>query len=581
MYRLLIVDDEEIIVNGLYEIFRSLKYLDLDVYKAYSGEEAVEWLSRTRMDIVLTDIRMPEMDGLQLLEVIYTKWPQCKVIFLTGYNEFEYVYKAIQHKGVCYILKTEDNDKVISVVENTIKEIQKEIKIEDLIHKAKEQIDLALDMFQKDYFIHILHDGSSPDITKSQFEQLEIPMYPGKPVILLLGHIDNIPGDLSYWDKIQYINSIKVIITQSLSVNIRYVCVIDEMYRFVFFMQPNELMSVNYDDTKAAAFYNKAVSFIKGTLEVIQMACRESMNASISFALGGEPCSWKEVSEKYYSLNQLLNFRIGTGMEMLLIDNELKNNIIASGSASEMPELDIGKEPLELLLRRKNIDVIEQYLESGQKDRFFQTIGELLNPIKPIKSKNSNLAIEVYSMVALSILSYINRLKLTEKLAFRIGQNSLMRIDKHETWADAVQYLYDISNIIFQLQTEEQKNRADNTVDFIKKYVMEHLNEDLSLVRLAEQVYLNPSYLSRLYKQVTNTNLSEFIDSARIDKAKELLKRDKVKINEVAKAVGYETAASFTRFFRKILGCSPQEYQDAALSGKQILKIKKMNIDQV
>ncbi len=567
MYRLLIVDDEEIIVNGLYEIFRSMKNLDLDVYRAYSGEEAVEWLSRTRMDIVLTDIRMPEMDGLQLLDVIYRRWPQCKVIFLTGYNEFEYVYKAIQHQGVSYILKTEDNDKVISVVENAIEEIKREVKTEDLIHKAKEQIELALGLFQKDYFIHLLHEGTSLDVNKSQFEQLSIPMYPDHPVILLLGHIDNIPGNLSYWDKIQYINSIKVIITQNLNINIRSICVLDDRYRFVFFIQPNELRTPGYSNNEEKFFYEKAISFVKGTLEVIQTASMESLNASISFALSGEPCNWEDVSKKYFSLNQLLNYKIGTGTEMLLIDNELKNNILASG-ATEVPELDTNNEPLEILLRRKNMDLMQQYLESGQKEKFFEILEELLIPIKSIKSKNSNLAIEAYSMVSLSILSYINRWNITEKLAFHIGLNSLMRIDKHETWSDAVQYLMNISDVIFQLQTEEQNKRADNAVDFIQNYINEHLGEDLSLVRLAEQVYLNPSYLSRLYKQVTNQNLSDFIDNARIERAKELLKKEKVKVNEVAKAVGYETAASFTRFFRKLVSCSPQEYHDKIMSGK-------------
>lgn len=71
MYRLLIVDNEEIIVNHLYEIFRGLDHLDLDVYKAYSGEEAIEWLNRTRIDIVLTDIDMPDINRLQLMEEIF------------------------------------------------------------------------------------------------------------------------------------------------------------------------------------------------------------------------------------------------------------------------------------------------------------------------------------------------------------------------------------------------------------------------------------------------------------------------------------------------------------------------------
>lgn len=121
MFRLLIVDDEELIVNGLYDIFSNLVDLDLDIYKAYSGEEAIDWLNRTRIDIVLSDIRMPEIDGMQLLGEIKQNWPQYKVIFLTGYNEFEYIYEAIQYSNSSYILKNEDPEKVISAVKKSIR----------------------------------------------------------------------------------------------------------------------------------------------------------------------------------------------------------------------------------------------------------------------------------------------------------------------------------------------------------------------------------------------------------------------------------------------------------------------------
>ncbi len=571
MYRMLIVDDEEIIVNSLYEIFNNMKNLDLDVYKAYSGEEAVEWLNRTRIDIVLTDIRMPEIDGLQLLDIIHKSWPQCKVIFLTGYNEFEYVYKAIQHSGVSYILKTEDHEKVINAVENTIKEIQKSIKIEDLIHKAKEQMNMAVDLFQKDYFIQLLRGDTSLNINKAQFEQLSVSLHPGQPVVLLLGHVDNISSDVTYWHRLQYLYSVRMIINRYLNPHISSVAVMDENYRFVLFIQPKELFIQNQLQKDMEYYYDKTVSFLKGTLEVIQTACRESLNLSISFALGAEKCSWPGVSEKYFLLNQLLNYRIGTGIEMILIDNEIKNNLLATSLSLEVPELDTVNQPLEMSLRKRNFESIEQYLESGQDEKFLEVLSEIIDPLKSIKSRNSNLAIEAYYKISLSLLTYINRWKLTDKIAFHIAQNKLMRIDAHDSWPDAVQYLYDMTGIIFKLQNEEQKKRADSTVEYIQKFVEEHLSEDLSLVRLAEQVYLNPSYLSRLYKQLTGANLSEFIDCARIKKAKELLKKENVKIHEAARMVGYETAASFTRFFRKICGCSPQEYHDSAVSGKQML----------
>lgn len=569
MYRLLIVDDEEIIVNGLYEIFNSMKQLDLDVYKAYSGEEAIEWLNRTRIDIVLTDIRMPEIDGLQLMEEIFRSWPQCKVIFLTGYNEFDYIYKAIQHNGVSYILKTEDNDKVISVIENAIKEIQKGIKIENLIQQAKEQMNMALDLFQKDYLIHLLHEDSSLNINKSQFEQLSIPLYPDQPIILLLGNVNNFPVEGSYSDTIQYLYSIKLIIGQYLNAHIRNVIVMDEGYRFVLFIQPRAIFPNNQTQAGMAPYYEKTVNFLKGTLEVIQTACRESLNATISFALSGEPCKWEEVSRKYYSLNQLLKYRVDAGIEMLLIDNEFKNNILNNDPDEETPEPEADTEGLELQLRQKNLDIIESYLESGQVEKYFKAFSAYVDPLKLVRCKCSNHATEAYYKLSMILLSYINRWKLAEKVTTHVGLNRLMRADKYESWEEAVEYLHDLSNILFKLQSEKQKRRADNAISYIQEFVETHLNEDLSLVRLAEQVYLNPSYLSRFYKQVMGINLSEFIDSTRIKKAKELLEKEYVKINEVARLVGYETAASFTRFFKKAAGSSPQEYHDAVLRGKR------------
>jgi two-component system response regulator YesN len=256
---------------------------------------------------------------------------------------------------------------------------------------------------------------------------------------------------------------------------------------------------------------------------------------------------------------------------MLLVDNEFKNNILSAGSDFDEIELQKNREPLEMMLRQRDMGTIEFYLESGQKDKFFEMLSEVLEPLKTIKSKNCNIAIEAYYKVSLSIFTHINRWRLAENIAFYIELNKLMRADKHDSWAEAVKYIYDLSNIIFKIQRKEEKKRADNAIEYIQKFIEEHLSEDLSLVRLAEQVYLNPSYLSRIYKQAMGTNISDFIDNARIKKAKELLDRENVKIYEVARSVGYETAASFTRFFRKMTGLSPQEYYESYLTSKKMI----------
>lgn len=83
----------------------------------------------------------------------------------------------------------------------------------------------------------------------------------------------------------------------------------------------------------------------------------------------------------------------------------------------------------------------------------------------------------------------------------QINPDKLTDAGRHESWSSAVDFLFSLSEFLFRLQNEEQKKRVDIAINYFQKYVRAHLSEDLSLVRLAEQVYLNPSYLSRLFKQ--------------------------------------------------------------------------------
>lgn len=560
MYRLLIVDDEEIIVNGLYEIFGGLKELDLDVYRAYSGEMAIAWLRRTRIDIVLTDINMPGIGGLDLLEEIQRNWPQCRVIFLTGYSEFEYVYRAIRHPGVSYILKTEDHERVIGAVVDAISDIQQDTRTEDLIQRAKEQIIMARELFQNDYLLQLLRGAVK--VSAGQFEQLCIPVHPYWPVLLILSQVESAAlQELNYSQRTELLYSIRLVLYQYLGAKVRLMAVMDENSRFALFVQPRESLKAGVYCEDARELYDRAVTFIRGTLESVQNACRESLGAPISFALSAEPCSWNDISDKYDSLAEMLRYRIGTGIEMLLIDTEFGRAV--PGAASMSPEPSQGAEELSALLRRGALDDVPLLLESGQKDKCLELIGSLAGPLDNIHSKNSNLAIEAYTKAAMGLLAYINRHKLTEKLAFHTAQNRLIRFDTFDSWGEAVNYLKDLAVLLFSLKDEEQTNRALQTVGHLQDYIEGNLGEDLSLVRLAEQVYLNPSYLSRLFKQVTGVNLSDFIESARVKHAKKLLEKDGLRVNEIARRVGYDTAASFTRFFRKSTGVSPQEYRDA------------------
>lgn len=569
MHRLLIVDDEELIVDGLYEIFRSASHLDLDVYKAYSGEEAISWLNRTRIDIVLTDINMPEIDGMQLMEAIHASWPQCKVIFLTGHSDFEYIYKAIQHPGVSYLLKTEATENVIKVVENAADAIQKEWKAESLIQKAQEQIHLAMDLFQKDFLSRLLKEGQPANVSRTQFKNLSIVLDSEMPVILLLGKVDTQLDDSDYLHKMQMFSSITQIINQYMNEHLNTAIILDQYDQFVVYAQPKQILfstSGLAGNEETVQLYSRALTYLHGILEVIQASCQVALHLSVSFSVSGNACMWEGIKAKYSLLNHLMNARTAGETEVLFSESEAMDQASGTEVLEELYAAGLQSHEIAQLkdvLGQRKLALMEQYLETGQRDLFFESFEVLLTPITKVHSRNNPLALEAYYIVSMYLLGFINRWHLYEKVAFHTGLNKLYRADQYDSWSDAVSYLRNLAVILFELKESQHKKRSDNIISFLQDYIICHLGDDLSLVKLSEQVYLNPSYLSRIYKQETGANLSDFIEAARADKAKELLKGDKLKINEIAALVGYDTATSFTRFFRKATGISPQEFRSA------------------
>lgn len=562
MYRLLIADDEEIIVNGLYDIFSNLEDLELDVYKAYSGEEAIQWLGRTRIDIALTDINMPEIDGLQLLDEIKKRWPWCRVIFLTGHSEFNYAYKAIQYSNVRYLLKTEGYDKIIKTVGSVVSELNDENQTNEMIQNAKDQINLARDLFCQKYFYALLNHDSSLKINAEEFERLFIHLNAEEPVMLVLGEILTLPKTIDFWEKNQIMYSIKQLLVRYFSMHVNSLAVPLKDDRIAVFVQARRAQSQPEDTDGSMSL------FLKGTLEMVQTACREKLGAPVNFALAEKPCGWEEIAEKYVSLMDLLSHHIGHDVETIIDEREFRKQrqtFVPAVKSSSNEAAAV----LQRLLYRKDLDDLYHLVETGEEQDYFDILGMWLKPLGEIQDKNNAIALEAYQTLITFFLSCINRAGLAPRFSEFCNLNRLHDSEDYATWKAAAMQLQELSHMLFALQKEEQCKRTNEIIDFIQQYIEAHLSEDLSLTSLSEKTYLNPSYLSRLYHQTTGHKLSGFIENARIKRAKELLENPYEKVYEIAKKVGYDTAASFTRLFKKAEGISPQEYRDTICASKR------------
>lgn len=560
MYRLLIVDDEEIIVNGLYEIFQNLNNADLDVYKAYSGREAMDWLSRTRIDIVLSDINMPGINGLELLIHIQKNWPQCHVVFLSGHEEFSYVYEAIKHTNVTYILKSEDPDKVVSAVLSAISRIENDVRTEDLVHQAKVQIEQAKALFQSDYILSLLRDESL-QAEAHQLTHLGIPLRHDQPVIVMIGRLSGIRHEMSYSKRIESLNALRLLVSKYLGLHLASSAVLDDRHQYVWLLQPS---SVPEDGQ-----YDAVYTFLSGTLEFIQTVCEDKIGFSSDFILSENPVAWDGLTDEYLRLSSLLESRTSLPGELIFGTNKEGQPGFEENTASLLRDAQQDGRELESLLMRRRAGQTRMMLETGDKERFFESVNPILDILAMVKSKHNNYAAEAYFDISMAYLNYINRRQLADTIAFRASLAKLSNADLFDTWQEAVHYLRELGTMLFDLRGEDDNTRMSRMLALINEFVLDNLGKDLSLVRLAELVHLNPSYLSRLYKHLTGINLSAFIETAKVQKAKTLLLSLDQRVADVALQVGYDSSASFTRFFRKATGVTPQEFRDQSKNGNK------------
>jgi len=538
---LLIVDDEEIITEALYEVFNQSMRDELDICKAFSAKEALTWLARTRIDIVLTDIRMPGMSGIELMEEIRTYWPRCRVIFLTGYSEFEYAYHAIQNTNVKYLLKTEGYAKVIQTVQDVIKEINYDHHINNVLKQSEEQKASLMHFAQEDYFRHYLLEHHELDYEKQlqsmvkDFSRMNIKLSAADPAVIVLAHL-SYSNNTAYSDISESIATVRYIWDSFMSEHIESVSMVDKFGDLLWFLQVSPEADMKFN--------NHIIRYVEGTLELIQQACYDSLGIVISFTMSGERCAWTQVAKQYDRLRHLQKMKMSEGIIQIDYPEQTVSTICQEGFRI-VPK----------------VEIMAAHLEAGRSKEFFEGFSELeaytLN-----KNDNVHRSVEAYYAIALQLLSHMNRYNLYEQ----VGECSkLMRLDEHSSMKEGFQYMRSLAERLFAHKLIDERDRASLIIEKICKYIQDHLSEDLSLVRLAELHYFNPSYLSRFFKQERGVKLSEYIEDCRLKKAKQLLSNAELKIRDVSLLVGYEAAHSFTRFFKKSTGMTPQEYRDSLI----------------
>ncbi|MFC5405642.1 response regulator [Cohnella soli] len=552
MYRMIVVDDLPIIVNRLVRLFEEHEHLELELYKAYSAYEAIDILKKTKIDIVLTDIKMPGMEGIELLREIRQYWPKCKVIFLTSHDEFHYAKSAISGGGFDFILKFEDDDVIMNAVSKAVSALDDEYAAMKQLHEAQMQKRQAIPLLKEQILHHLLYAKGDSRHSQEQFLELGIPLHVGLPIHLLIGRVDDWAAITGTTDRKLLLYAARNVTEELLNVSVVMASVTVDESRFVCLIQPKACVTAKSQEDLPDDIWERTAAFVFESLPSIQSACRDLLKLSFSFALGQEPVMLGQLPEAFERLRSLFLGQSGSGRELRLSDRNATNTDSPVAAARhKMQSITI-----------KKIELLGRYLDNGTKAEFDTQYEEIMGDTAR-RDVSSFLKLEVYHSLASVFLSHFRLHPPTPDLMAKVELGKLTQANPQDlSWGEIKAFFAVMASHIFGHKGETKEPGKDNITLWLNDYIENHIADDLSLARLAEVVHLNPVYLSRLYIQATGVGISDYVNMCRLEKSKDLLKNTHYKIYEIAGMVGYDSVLSFIRFFKKQMNMTPQEYRN-------------------
>ncbi len=535
MYNVLIVDDEKMIRDDLCGLLSMEENLELDLTTAASGVEAKQILEQRKIDIAIMDINMPQMSGLELYDIIRENWPHCKIIFLTGYADFDYVYKVYKHAK--YVLKAEEDEKILEALHETIAELENDLLVEQLSDFHEDQKKQAV-LHGRTILLEELFDGYRPlqQLNEERVEEFGIDLDLQKKVYYVIFRHNVFLLDDYEKEK----QSIRM-----------YYQLIDKYFldfmRGTFF-EYNRNYMIAILQPKKLQMENSIVRMLTGTAEIFQKALKKNLEISNSMVIGTEPMEIRELITEFPGIADRMAW---------LSDGE----IVAEGVQKEKAEKEVLSENKKLELTQAVLK-LEYYLEGMEEENVLQILKDLQGELQSIRSMHDLFALEIYCRISSKMLGWIKRLDLNEELAFRIGTMQLYNVSLHENWEEAFGYLRRVAEHVFALKNQGVEKQKEDVIQQVKNYIADHLSEDTSLHVLAEQVHFSQEYLLRTFKKQEGITILQYINDIKLDAAKKLLGGSELSVKEIAEQLGFASQGYFGRFFRTKTGMSPKAYRD-------------------
>ncbi|MEC0227697.1 response regulator [Paenibacillus alba] len=530
MLKILIVDDEALVRIGIKTIIPWEELGFELVGEAENGKKAVEMARTYSPDIILTDIKMPVMTGIELIKQLRQENHPAKFIVLSAHDDLVYVKEAMKNGAEDYILKLElEPVQLIQI----IKEVSLSIaaatgdrianasisKEYPIIHTA-----LHKEKFFKDMLLGVIQNR---DEMLQQLHRLNL-NFLEKPLSCFIVEVD----DLTIYDKY---GEAPHLLDYSI-LNILEEVVSSYAYGHVASIHPKQfvvIFSLKKNEREDSG------ERLRELTTNMRTSLRKYLNASVCMGISNDHPNYMYIKQAFKEAKEAISYKFILPRGSNIYYREMKRM-----SIQENEDISAEMRKVEFALLGGDIKGIQDAL-----DLLIQKMRQSNNLTKELLT---GLCYSIYYLFQ----TFMEKFKLTGKDI--VNKEMYMDINTMNLKVDFIEWINQLKQRITEQLIDNNENmRVFTTKQFINK----HYKEDLSLDKVAEYLQLSTAYLSNLYKKETGQNLIEYITEVRISQAKFLLKTTDLKIAEIAREVGYSDEYYFSKVFKKNVGESPIKYR--------------------
>lgn len=526
---IMLVDDEPKVLRGLRVIIeRSEEYWNISgEYK--NGVEALAAVINEKPDVVITDIKMPCMDGLEFVKRAREIAPDLKFIILSGFPDFAYAQQAIRLETVDYILKPPDYRDIISClkkVEMQLEEKKIKIKEEDELKSFKEN---ALLQLKDQVFMEMIYEtGLIHSHQKGQEQECF-----NRPYALFAIKPDNF--SFSVFNETEEQQETFSVFRKRVQEVIykREGCVVD-LYDGSFCC----LLNLN----------NSSPVYLKGLAREIHAELLLSSIGDLSIGISKCYNGPDKINTAFKECLYILRNKMFYEKNSILLFTEL--NV---GKSSEAYPLDIEHKYIEAL-------------KFADYDKAIDILTELINKVTIISNMDSIMFKSYIMEFVIAVMRNLFEDRFAEELKLPKTNEIYNKLSILDNKNDIKDLLVSYTKTVVDYFSEKNKPGCRKVINDIKSYVNINYFNDISLRQISKEFYMNESYLSDLFKKETGSSFSSYLSNVRIDQSKELLRQRDLKTQDIAEMVGYNNSRYFIKVFKKNTGMTPSEYRERILN---------------